>query len=122
MKALTVQQPWASLIASGAKCVETRTWRTPYRGPLAIHAAAGLDFDRAALARDLGMSDLPRGRVLCIADLVDCRPLEEFVSKLMPVEQGYSTDGRFGWLLENVRPVAGLPMARGMLGLWEWMP
>lgn len=40
MKALTLHQPWASLIAIGAKRIETRSWSTSYRGPLAIHAAA----------------------------------------------------------------------------------
>ena len=40
MKALTIWQPWASLIACGAKQYETRSWATKYRGPIAIHAAA----------------------------------------------------------------------------------
>lgn len=39
MKALTLWQPWASLIALGVKTIETRGWSTNYRGPLAIHAA-----------------------------------------------------------------------------------
>lgn len=39
MKAITLYQPWATLIAIGAKTVETRSWSTTYRGPLAIHAA-----------------------------------------------------------------------------------
>ncbi len=39
MKALTLWQPWATLVAIGAKRVETRSWSTSYRGPLAIHAA-----------------------------------------------------------------------------------
>ncbi|RYX84273.1 ASCH domain-containing protein [bacterium] len=39
MKAISLWQPWASLIAIGAKRVETRGWSTSYRGPLAIHAA-----------------------------------------------------------------------------------
>ena len=38
MKALTIMQPWASLIACGAKTIETRSWPTKYRGPIAIHA------------------------------------------------------------------------------------
>lgn len=47
MKALTLWQPWASLVALGVKTVETRSWSTPYRGPLAIHAAATPDgFDQ----------------------------------------------------------------------------
>ena len=39
MKALTIWQPWASLIARGVKQYETRSWATKYRGPIAIHAA-----------------------------------------------------------------------------------
>ncbi len=39
MKAITIWQPWASLIACGAKKYETRSWATNYRGPIAIHAA-----------------------------------------------------------------------------------
>lgn len=41
MKALTLTQPWATLMAVGAKRVETRSWSTNYRGPLVIHAAKG---------------------------------------------------------------------------------
>jgi hypothetical protein len=42
MKILSLTQPWATLIALGAKAIETRNWRTDYTGLLAIHAAAGL--------------------------------------------------------------------------------
>lgn len=42
MKVLSLTQPYATLIAIGAKRIETRSWATPYRGPLAIHAAQGL--------------------------------------------------------------------------------
>lgn len=42
MKALTLTQPWATLIACGAKRIETRSWSTTYRGVIAIHAAKGL--------------------------------------------------------------------------------
>ena len=41
MKALSLTQPWASLVVIGAKCYETRSWATNYRGPLAIHASKG---------------------------------------------------------------------------------
>jgi len=42
MKALTLTQPWATLVSIGAKKWETRSWLTNYRGPIAIHAAKGL--------------------------------------------------------------------------------
>ena len=58
MKALSLRQPWASLIADGRKTIETRTWRTHYRGPLAIHASA----------RPHG--DLPTGGIVAVAWLL----------------------------------------------------
>lgn len=42
MKVLTVTEPWATLIAIGAKQIETRSWPTGYRGPIAIHASKGM--------------------------------------------------------------------------------
>lgn len=42
MKAITLTQPWATLVAIGAKHIETRSWATSYRGPLVIHAGKGL--------------------------------------------------------------------------------
>jgi hypothetical protein len=39
MKALSLHQPWASLIGLGVKTIETRSWSTKYRGPLAVHAS-----------------------------------------------------------------------------------
>lgn len=54
MKALTLTQPWATLIAIGAKQIETRSWSTSYRGPMAIHAAKGL----ASVGGKRGLRDL----------------------------------------------------------------
>ncbi len=39
MKAITLHQPWASLVAQGIKTIETKSWSTHYRGRLAIHAS-----------------------------------------------------------------------------------
>ena len=38
MKAITIKQPFASLIAAGLKEYEFRTWKTKYRGEILIHA------------------------------------------------------------------------------------
>lgn len=90
MKALTILQPWASLIACGAKKIETRSWATKYRGPIAIHAAKNYNTPKCAweepfkseLAKagmfteypggKLGFSLRYNGSVIAIADLVDC--------------------------------------------------
>lgn len=50
MKVLTLTQPWATLVAIGAKKIETRSWATHYQGPLAIHAAKGFPGDCRRLA------------------------------------------------------------------------
>ena len=87
MKAITIWQPWASLIACGAKKYETRSWPTKYRGPIAIHAAAKEPRTlpqevREALRRyaehvgqnclKLGQLDeLPRGAIIATAELVN---------------------------------------------------
>lgn len=85
MRALTLWQPWASLVASGAKTIETRSWSTRYRGPLAIHAAK--EPYRGAWSGDLlraledlcGIENYPRalplGAVVAICELVDVVPI-----------------------------------------------
>ena len=39
MKALTIKQPWSTLIVDGIKDIENRTWKTNYRGRILIHAS-----------------------------------------------------------------------------------
>lgn len=71
MRALTVRQPWASLIMDGRKNVENRTQRTRHRGPIVLHAGA-----RKVTAADYvpgeGMWALPLGAALGIVDIVAC--------------------------------------------------
>ena len=61
MRAISLHQPWATLVAIGAKKIETRHWATDYRGELLIHAArnqryVGIDFDSplGKVATELG--------------------------------------------------------------------
>ena len=56
MKAISLWQPWASLIACGAKPYETRHWAPPrdlIGQTIAIHAAKKIDKDAASMATDL---------------------------------------------------------------------
>ncbi len=79
MKAITILQPWASLIACGAKKIETRGWATKYRGPIAIHAAKDRDKKgeriRHIVARaaqcGVVIPKMEFGSVIAVADLVD---------------------------------------------------
>ena len=90
MKAITVLEPWASVIAKGEKKIETRSWATKYRGKIAIHAAKSskavdLPQNFGAIPAYLSLvgpktstylsDDLDLGCVIAIADLVDCRKI-----------------------------------------------
>lgn len=111
MKAISVKQPFATLILSGYKSIETRTWSTAYRGPLLIcaskqpHAGSWLCENRELSARQSVMSypiTFPLGAMLCIVDLVDCRPMQQS-DELKACCRIYP--GAWAWELENVRPV-----------------
>lgn len=45
MKALSIRQPWAWLIATGRKDIENRIWKTNYRGKFLIHAGKSFDWN-----------------------------------------------------------------------------
>ena len=76
---LSLHQPWATAIADGHKRIETRSWWTAYRGPIAIHAAKRNDawFERI-LRKDHGLltatPELPLGAIVATATLIDCFP------------------------------------------------
>lgn len=81
MLALSVQQPWAWLIATGRKDVENRIWRTHFRGRFIIHASKRFDRDgyqwllgqEPSAMRDMGNpAMLGLGGVVGVADLLDC--------------------------------------------------
>ena len=131
MKALSLLQPWASLIATGAKRIETRSWSTKYRGPLAIHASRSnknklLRFVEPFLRALRGIGILPLGAIVATCDLVDCIKMTPEFIDLVKSAKGYEIDfgvyevGRFAWILENVQPLAEPIPAKGALSLWEW--
>ncbi|MCW6051296.1 ASCH domain-containing protein [Lyngbya sp. CCAP 1446/10] len=70
-KAVTLHQPYASLIALKVKRFETRTWPTKHRGPIAIHAGMKLHKEVCEVF-NLNPTDLPLGAIVAYADVVDC--------------------------------------------------
>ncbi|MDU2064404.1 MAG: ASCH domain-containing protein [Sporomusaceae bacterium] len=128
MKAITILQPWTSLVTCGAKIYETRGWATKYRGPIAIHAAARelklnkLDYDLSSrIARKLVVAgidpyDLPRGVVLATADLTDCLRVVGKVSLKVGDEK------RTAAVLEDGTNVVGDELAFGdfSIGRYAW--
>ena len=102
IKALSVKQPWANLIASGEKTIETRLWETDYRGPLLIVSSKQPKIE-------------PAGFALAIVELVDCRPMtldDESAAKCGAYPGAYS------WVFSNIRRIEVFPV-RGQLGLYD---
>lgn len=62
MKAITLWQPWASLMAFEEKLIETRSWGTDYRGPLAIHAAVNYPKEGRKFAEELFVAKAMHGK------------------------------------------------------------
>ncbi|HEV2070419.1 MAG TPA: hypothetical protein VGR26_11540 [Acidimicrobiales bacterium] len=91
VKALTLHQPWASLVALLVKRIETRSWSTTYRGRLYIHAGARqvhsghfLMLARAAVVAGLITREqeqafralaVPFGAIVASCELVDVVPI-----------------------------------------------
>ena len=141
MKCLSVRQPWATLITSGAKRIETRGWAPQRLAPgqlVAIHAGKRWTarerqlcaedplikrlLDQAAV-RDLWRFEQPPlGCVVAIARFAHCVPVSA-LTKISPQERrlGDYRLGRFGWIFSAVQPVSPIPL-RGQLGLFDWQP
>lgn len=124
MKTLSIIEPYASLIRNGVKHIETRSWKTKYRGEILIHASGKNipreyrdNADLMALVTDT----LP-GHILGKARLVDCIEMtEDWIATLSETERtcGLYSPGRYGWVLEDIEPIEPIK-AKGKLGLWEY--
>src|SRR5690348_5785833 len=139
MNVISLSPPYGTLIALLLKRIETRGWATSHRGPLAIHqtAAPGPKGTTEAALWDLCLSEpfksalaskgirspaqLPRGKIVAVANLLDCvetmprwAPIEPWlvaswtdgtVYHVPPGQGSYErafgdyAPGRFAWLL-----------------------
>lgn len=129
---LSLWEPWASLIVSGFKRHETRHWPTAIRGRVAIHAAKRLDAVGApsALCRYAFGADwrgghaFPLGCVVAVAELTGCfrtSGLEAMVAE-SDLWAGNWALGRYGFRLDNVRPLAEPLPLTGRQGFFRWQP
>jgi activating signal cointegrator 1 len=117
VKAITLTQPWASLVAIGAKRIETRSWSTKYRGPLAIHAAKKFPQEAWDICEEYPFFDalyaggfggvrkdefedneaflyqqmLPLGCAIATCELVICMPIPKFMTNFFIPHEGIGT-------------------------------
>lgn len=144
MKALTLYQPYGTLVKIKAKNIETRSWGTKYRGPLGIHASKNQPKRCKELERKPGFKEAlyPNGNylypwaecgcMLCIVVLMDCiqitYPLDEPDREYNPyrilarneINFGDYSIGRYMWFLEFQRKIDPPIPVKGSMGLWEW--
>ena len=138
MKAITLHQPWASLVAEGIKTIETRSWCPPRAligERLAIHAGRTVVKDcgpsQAAIARFYGqewLRTVPVGAVVAVAAVigayrVDRRDHDRAYcgEQTIPIDpHGDFSPGRWLWVLEDIQQVTPPVLARGMPGIWDW--
>lgn len=123
VRALSIRQPWASLILAGHKPVENRSRRTAYRGLLVVHA--GLRTDRSPEARALATRyrvDETTGAFLGTVDLHDCHQMPELDwcdcdhTWAQPTHTGRRA---WHWLVRNPMRFAAPIPGRGALGLFK---
>lgn len=133
MKALSLTQPWALLVVAGCKSIETRSWSTPYRGRLAIHAAKNFPARAQALCwaepfrsilekllRCASPEGFDRGVVIGAVELFDVVRTDRLPVSELEQQLGDFSPGRFAWRFQQpIRFVPPIP-ARGALGLWDW--
>lgn len=129
MKAITICQPYAELIARGEKRVENRTWPTNYRGPILIHAGKSrqwlqLDDEDFDERYSMHVSQMAFGAVVAIADLVECASygrieLKDFDRDYPWLREHEHTEGPWCWILANVRRLPKPLPARGAQGLFD---
>lgn len=119
MKAVTICQPYAHLVALGEKPIENRTWPTHYRGEIAIHAGKSRDWlDEEDEKR---YPELAFGAVIAVAQLVACLSLR--VTSPWPAPFAHLMDhehanGPWCWVLADIVRIEPVP-CRGAQGLWS---
>ena len=131
MKALTVLEPWATLIVEGKKIIETRNWDTDYRGKILIHSSKTImrneDYVQHLLQFvDKNHLNFNRGCIIGEVDLVDIKPVSlEFLNLVKNTNYiDYITSEwttcKYVWILDNPKFYDKPIPAKGSLGLWEY--
>lgn len=130
IKAITLHQPWATLIALGAKQYETRSWTTRFRGLLVIHAGKTLMIDpkdrvMLSLLADVGIREpnkLPLGAAVCVCELTAIYRTQDCAPHLSERERAFGdfSPGRAAWKLEHVQRFARPIPCKGAQYLWDW--
>lgn len=129
MKVLSIREPFASLIKYKVKQIETRSFKTNYRGEIYIHASKApiskKDPRINQLLKKLPNTNMEYGQIICKCILKDCIYMDEkFIQKIKKHPQEYQCGiyqiGRYAWVLELVEVLEQPIPAKGQLGIWNY--
>ena len=129
MKVLSIKEPFATLIKNEIKHIETRSWKTNYRGELYIHVSLSNDLKkyqhRVELMKLIKDLDLSYGKIICKCNLVDCVYMtEEFIEEVKKNNNEYVCGeysvGRYAWILDNIEVLDEPIEVKGKLGIWNY--
>ena len=130
MRVLSLQEPWARLVKEEVKQIETRSWKTNYRGELYIHASKKVltKKEHNVYAVQLALLKEPITNYGCIiarCTLEDCILMtEEFISEIKNNKSEYLCGeyqvGRYAWILKDIKPLKKPIPAKGSLGIWNY--
>ena len=132
MKALTLWQPWASLIVLRHKRFETRSWKMDglIGERIAIHAAKrpSEDLDSELINEinklSFNPAHLPLGAVVGTG-VITAFYRTEVIAPNLPLPElvfGDFSPGRWAWRIEEIEALPEPVPARGKQGIWEWTP
>lgn len=129
MKVLSLKEPFATLILTNKKQVETRSWKTNYRGEIYIHASISKIskevLNRQELMNLVNLNNLHYSEIICKCTLIDCIYMtKEYVENMKKNNYqeyicGEYKEGRYAWLLKDIEPIKTIK-AKGSLGIWEY--
>lgn len=128
MKVLSLKEPYATLIKENIKTIETRSWKTNYRGKLYIHASSSkipkdLNEEFVKLFKNFPLN---YGNIICCCTLVDCIYMtKEYVENIKKNNYkeylcGEYKEGRYAWILKDITTLNNPIKAKGQLNIWNY--
>lgn len=126
MKVLSIKEPYASLILNGYKHIETRSYKTNYRGEIFIHASKKAVNNKLLndyvidISKNISMNN---GYIILKANLIDCIYMDnKFINNIKNSNEyklGLYEIGRYAWILDNIEAIEPIK-ANGKLNIWNY--
>lgn len=130
MKVLSLTEPYTTLIKEKTKRIETRSWKTSYRGELYIHASntkVPKEYkENKELMNLVKNKDYPYGQIICKANLIDCiKMTKDWIEKIKKENNeeylcGIYEEGRYAWILEDIEVLSHPIYTNGNLSVWTF--